>query len=541
MIPSLLLRRLLSFPPLLVVGAFVLQGCAAIDPEVNKLGAQTVDEMPSAALLGPTTSSQTATAGQTVPSLVLIPDGGNAPGAAPWIPVTDDALPAVAALPSDLWQRVRTGFAMPDLDDDFVRQRERFYADKPDYLRRMAERGRLYLHHVVEEIERRNMPTELALLPFVESAFNPQAMSVAKASGMWQFIPSTGKDYALTQNIFRDDRRDVLASTRAALDYLDRLHGLFGDWHLALAAYNWGEGNVRKAITRNEKAGLPTDYSSLRMPMETRHYVPKLQALKNIVLQPAQFGVNLPALPDQPYFTSVSIDRDIDVNLASRLAGVSQDEFRRLNPQMNKPIILAAGTEQILLPFENATLFQEGLKSHPGPFASWTAWVAPRTMHPAEVAKLVGMPERQLREVNLIPAKVLVKAGSTLLVPRTAQRSEDVSEHLADNAMMSLAPEPTVRATIRAAKGGETVAEVARRQGIPVAKLAAWNKISAKGKFKSGAVIALSAPAAGKAKPERLNARLASNNTAKSGGRTNSGKVVKQASKGKAPVKVALR
>jgi len=180
---------------------------------------------------------------------------------------------------TDLWARVRQGFAMPDLDTELVRNREQWYATRPDYVQRMTERGGRYLFHIVEELERRGMPTELALLPFIESAFNPQAMSSARASGMWQFMPSTGKYFDLKQNIFRDDRRDVLASTRAALEYLQKLHGMFGDWHLALAAYNWGEGSVQRAIARNQKAGLPTDYTSLRMPNETQYYVPKLQAV----------------------------------------------------------------------------------------------------------------------------------------------------------------------------------------------------------------------------------------------------------------------
>ena len=200
----------------------------------------------------------------------------------------------------DLWERVRRGFAMPDLDNDLVRDRERWYATRPDYVARMTERGGRYLFYIVEELDKRGMPTELALLPFIESAYNPQAMSVARASGMWQFIPSTGRDFELKQNVFRDDRRDVLASTRAALDYLQKLYGMFGDWHLALAAYNWGEGSVQRAIAKNQRAGLPTDYASLRMPAETQGYVPKLQAVKNIVARPATSTCSLPELLEPP-------------------------------------------------------------------------------------------------------------------------------------------------------------------------------------------------------------------------------------------------
>ena len=195
---------------------------------------------------------------------------------------------AVASLtpPVDLWDRIRRGYAMPDLDNNLVRDREQWYSARPDYMFRMTERSKKYLFHIVEELEVRNMPTELALLPFIESAFNPQAVSGAKAAGIWQFMPATGKYFELKQNVFRDDRRDVLASTRAALDYLQKLYGMFGDWHLALAAYNWGEGNVSRAIRSKKQAGLPAGYEDINMPMETRLYVPKLQAVKNIVFNP---------------------------------------------------------------------------------------------------------------------------------------------------------------------------------------------------------------------------------------------------------------
>ena len=204
--------------------------------------------------------------------------------------------------PADLWERIRRGYAMPDLDNPLVHDREQWYSHRPDYILRMTERSRKYIFHIVEELERRNMPTELALLPFIESAFNPQAVSSAKAAGMWQFMPATGKTFELKQNAFRDDRRDVLASTRAALDYMQKLYGMFGDWQLALAAYNWGEGSVARAIAKNQRAGLGTRYSDLTMPMETRFYVPKLQAMKNIVANPQAFNSSLPQIGNHPVF-----------------------------------------------------------------------------------------------------------------------------------------------------------------------------------------------------------------------------------------------
>ncbi|MEO8310717.1 MAG: transglycosylase SLT domain-containing protein [Caldimonas sp.] len=391
----------------------------------------------------------------------------------------------------DLWERVRRGFAMPDLESELVRDRERWYATRPDYVARMTERGGRYLFYIVEELEKRGMPTELALLPFIESAYNPQAMSVARASGMWQFIPSTGRDFELKQNVFRDDRRDVLASTRAALDYLQKLHGMFGDWHLALAAYNWGEGSVQRAIAKNQRAGLGTDYTSLRMPTETQGYVPKLQAVKNIVSRPASFNLQLPELYNHPYFLSVPIEHDIDVVLAIRLAGMTSDEFQHLNPQMNRPVILAAGTPQILLPYDNANRFVRELPQYKGPLTSWTTWIAPKTMKSAEAAHLAGMSEDDFREVNQIPARMVIKTGSTLLVPRRNNAMiADVSSTVADNATIMLAPDapPLRKVALRAGKH-DSVDSIARRYRVNVAQVAQWNDVGTNARFAPGQTI----------------------------------------------------
>jgi len=447
------------------------------------------------------------------------------PAAAAELPatlVTVDPLQPTAALNlddsaarTDLWVRVRAGFAMPEHDNELVRKWEQWYGARPDYVQRMTERGSRYLFHTIEEVSKRGMPTELALLPFVESAYNPQAQSTAKASGMWQFVPATGRDFSLRQNVFRDDRRSVLASTRAALDYLQSLHTMFGDWQLALAAYNWGQGNVQKAIKRNAAAGLPTDYNNLRMPDETRNYLPKLQAVKNIVLRPEAFALSLPPLRNHPYFVSVGIDRDIDLELAARLAGLPLDEFKQLNPQMNKPVILAAGTPQVLLPYDSANQFVHALGRHQGNLASWTAWVAPRTMKPAEVARSVGMAEDQLRSVNVIPRGMVVKAGSTLLVPRAAHRHDDVAEQVADHATLALAPEapPLRRVSVKVGKKGETVAALAARYKLGAAQVALWNKTTAQARFKPGQAVALLLPAKA-ATPLRLAARTTGHGSA---------------------------
>ncbi len=401
---------------------------------------------------------------------------------------------ATLAAPVDLWERIRRGLAMPDLDNDLVREHERWYLNRPDYIQRMTERSSRYLFHVVEEIERRNLPMELALLPFIESAFNPQAVSSARAAGMWQFMPATGASFDLKQNVFRDDRRDVLASTRAALDYLQQLHARFGDWHLALAAYNWGQGNVNRAITRNTRAGLPATYLDLTMPAETRHYVPKLQAVKNIVARPQAYGATLPAIGNHPFFDTVTVERDMDMAVIARLAGISEADFRALNPSLKQPVVMAAGTPTVLLPWDNAVIFQQNLARHDGPLATWTAWVVPSTMSVAQAASKLGMSESELRAVNNIPPRMQVRAGSSLLVHRTGARDRDVPEHVADNAMLALQPDVVLRRTTVKARKGETVASLARRYKVSAASVAEWNKLSAGASLKTGQSITLMLP-----------------------------------------------
>jgi len=410
---------------------------------------------------------------------------------------SDSATPPPVVLlsaPSDIWDRIRRGLTMTDLDSDLVRDREQWYASRPDYIQRMTERSSRYLFHIVEEIERRNLPMELALLPFIESAFNPQAVSSARAAGMWQFMPATGQSFDLKQNMFRDDRRDVLASTRAALDYLEQLHARFGDWHLALAAYNWGQGNVNRAVTRNQREGLPAAYTDLSMPMETRMYVPKLQAVENIIARPEAFGVQLPLIGNHPFFDTITLSRDMDVALITGMAGVSEKDFRSLNPSIKQPLVMAAGTPTILLPWDNAKVFEERLKTYHGPLASWTAWVAPTTLSVAEVARRVGMSESELRSVNNIPPRMKVRAGSSLLVPRSGQRSSDVSEFVADNAQLSLAPEVVLKRTVVRARKGDNLARLAQRYGVSAASAAGWNRMAVNERLKTGQRITLMLP-----------------------------------------------
>lgn len=379
----------------------------------------------------------------------------------------------------DIWARIRRGFRMPELEGTLVDDRTQWYAARPDYMERMIARSGKYLYHIVAELERRNMPTELALLPFVESAFNPEAVSSAKAAGMWQFIPSTGKHYNLKQNLFRDERRDVLASTDAALDYLSRLYDMFGDWHLALAAYNWGEGAVSRAIARNEARGLPTDYASLSMPNETRYYVPKLQAVKNIVNNPASYGVNLPPIPDHPYFVTVTTSRDIDVSLAAKLANMPLDEFRALNPSFNQPVILGASNPQILLPFDNAERFQYNLNTYRGGLSSWTAVTVDGRERIESLAARLNVDADTLREVNRIPKGMRLKPGSTVMIPRNGRHNEDISLTVAESATLLMEPDvPDARRLVVKAGKRDTVASIARRYGVTVNQVRSWNRLS---------------------------------------------------------------
>ena len=493
--PEFLIRSVYQSRPVLtlvLVSAALMGGCATqLSPPLPADPVITAD---------PQRKQSTASIPVLIPdpaaSPLPVPEAGPVTELTPITPgVTGSSRVAGTEPPKELWDRIRKGFAMPDLKNGLVSDSERWYSTRPDYIQRMTTRSSKYLFHIVEELERRQMPTELALLPFIESAFNPQAVSSAKAAGMWQFMPATGKYFELKQNAFRDDRRDVLASTRAALDYLQKLHGMFGDWHLALAAYNWGEGSVGRALAKNRKAGRGGAYGDLDMPAETRLYVPKLQAVKNIVADPQAYNTGLPLIENHPYFQQVLITRDIDVELAARLADVKLEDFKALNPSAHRPVILAAGTPQILLPWDNATVFQRNFEAFTqGQFASWTAWTAPSTMNPAEAARRTGMSESDLRSVNGIPPRMLIKAGSTLLVPRAGSMTKDVAVHVADNGHVALAPEAVSRRSTVRARKGDTVASLAKRYGLSAASVGEWNNVAATALLKVGQQLVLFLP-----------------------------------------------
>jgi membrane-bound lytic murein transglycosylase D len=358
--------------------------------------------------------------------------GAAVPPAPPVLPAMPDAsrevrdeLPPIPTIdlttpPDDLWQRMRNGFSMADLDSPLVADRQAWYLNRPDLLKRIFERSRRYLHHIVVELEKRGMPTELALLPVVESSFNPLAYSSARALGMWQFIPATGKTYKLQQNAWFDQRRDIVASTGAALDYLQTIYEMHGDWHLALASYNWGENAVGRAVEKNRRLGLPTDYAHLKMPTETAYYVPKLQAIKNIIAQPQLFGITLDPIPNRPYFGTVELSNNMDIALAARLAEIPVEEFIALNPAYSRPVMPSAANSPLVLPAEKVQTFLANLQSHEAQDKPLSAWLT-HILKPGEkleaVAKRYGMNVVRLKQLNGINAKTRIVPGYALLVP----------------------------------------------------------------------------------------------------------------------------
>jgi membrane-bound lytic murein transglycosylase D len=375
--------------------------------------------------------------------------------------------------PDDIWDRIRQGFAMPNLESPLVRNRQISYASQKAYLERMVARSRRYLYHIVEEIEKRGMPTEIALLPMVESAFNPMAYSRAHASGLWQFIPSTGKNYKLKQNWWFDERRDILASTTAALDYLQFLHDMHGDWHLALASYNWGENAVARAIQKNKKKGLPTDYLHLSMPRETKYYVPKLQALKNIILNPAAFGVNLDPIPNEPYFVTVSTTQDIDIRLVAKLAEMPIEELIALNPSYKRPVIAGSLTQTLVLPADRAEVFEVNLEGHSQPLVSWQTYKLKPGDKLDKLAAGHGIALARLKLVNGITARTPVKPGMEILLP--IKGTNVGAEPLPEVFMQPPMPEPRKRKVVHVVKSGETLSSIAKRYQVSADDLRRWN------------------------------------------------------------------
>ena len=360
---------------------------------------------------------------------------------------------------------------LTDIDGAQVKKAEDWYSARPDYVARMVDRSRRYLYYILTEVEKRGMPSEIALLPMIESAYNPMALSTSRASGIWQFIPSTGKFFGLKQNWWLDERRDLIAATDGALDYLEKLHAEFDDWYLALAAYNWGEGSVRRAIAYNAKRGLPTDYLSLKMPVETREYVPKLQAVKNIVRNPPLYNLALADIPDAPYFTAVRTTRKMDVKAAADLAQMPIDEFLSLNPQHNRPVIAGADETTILLPYDKAEVFAAQLQLSDQPMVTWQAYTFKAGESLADVAARFGLSLDTLRAVNGIGTNARVPVGHALLVPTQAPSTATVAS-LQRTVFTTV---PNGRTVYHRVHKGESLQAIASRYGVTPDDLRGWN------------------------------------------------------------------
>lgn len=381
-----------------------------------------------------------------------------------------DASPIMSAIPDeDVWQRIRSGFAMNDLHSPLIKRHEKWYASHPEYVLRMSERARRYLYYIVEEVERRGMPTEIALLPVIESAFNPGANSVASASGIWQFIPSTGKHFGMEQNWWYDERRDVIGATNGALDYLVKLHDQFGDWELALAAYNWGENAVARAQAKNRRLGKPTDYSHLKLPRETANYVPKLLAVKNIVSDPTRFGIVLTDIPNRPYFAIVTPSKPMDIKVAAELAEISMEEFTALNPANNRPVILQDHAEVILLPVEKVETFRANLEKSNQKLVSWKSYKSEKNESFQVIANRFDIPIEQLRSANGLSRYAVQSNGQTLLVP-----AEEGDEFAPFNMHATALQEMSgFSYTVRK---GDTISTIARRFKVSQASLISMNR-----------------------------------------------------------------
>lgn len=382
-------------------------------------------------------------------------------------------------LHADLWGRIRAGYAMPVLNSPLVARHEKWFINNPEYLDSMMGRAHLYLYYIVDEVEKRGMPMEIALLPAIESAYKPQAYSRARASGLWQFIPSTGRIYGLEMNWWYDGRNDVMASTGAALDYLEKLHGQFNDWQLALAAYNCGEGKVERLIAENRRKGLPTDYSALKkLPRETKNYLPKLMAMANIIADPAKYNLQIAAIPNTPYFTRIVTDGQIDLGVVARLTDMPVDELFMINPGYQRWVTDPNGPHALLVPADKKDALIEGLtKLTDDERVQWARHQVRRGDTISRVAGRYKVTAASIRTANSMPNNHLI-AGQDLLIPVSVNKL---------NARQSAAIIKTANASVRHAgnnervkilhrvRSGESLWSIARKYKVYIHQLREWN------------------------------------------------------------------
>jgi len=381
----------------------------------------------------------------------------------------------------NLWQRIYSRFDIKDENNSRSKKYEKWYSARPEYIERMMDRSQKYLFYVVGEVEKRGMPSEIALLPMIESAYNPIANSRSKAVGIWQFIPSTGRLYGLKQDWWQDKRRNVVDATNAALDYLQKLHALFGTWDLALAAYNAGEGTVSRAIAKNKAKGLPTDYANLKLPAETKDYVPKLQAIKNIVSNPSQYGLYIDPIPNKPYFTYVEAPAVIDADLAANLAEISYDEFLLLNSEHRRPLIRTnEKTQKFILPINAADTFVKNLSQNEKPLVSWNIYQPKRNEKIKTIANKFDMEESDLIKANDLNPQKLIKPSSIILVAKKEGTETNAHQDIDESKIQKDSKtEISVSPNKYKVKPGDTLTKIAKKYGISVNELKDINQITA--------------------------------------------------------------
>jgi membrane-bound lytic murein transglycosylase D len=417
----------------------------------------------------------------------------------------------------NLWDRVRAGFKL-DLsqDNDRIATQRNWYAQHQPHLDRVALRASRYLHHTLSIAEQRGIPSELALLPVIESSYDPFAFSRARAAGMWQFIPGTGKVFGLKQNGWFDGRRDIIDSTRAAYDFLTQLHDRFGSWELALAAYNAGPGAVQRAINRNAAEGLPVDFWSLRLPSETMSYVPRFIAMAQIINDPESQGLTLRPLADQPYFRVVDTQGQIDLSAAASLAGISLKEMYQLNPGFSRWATDPEGPHRVLIPASLPVDFEQQISALPAPSQVITErYTVKRGDTLFGVAKRFGLSAAELKRLNGLKSNAL-KNGSTLAVSHPRTGSAEFARVHAELFGKSLAASAAAKTVSRyKVRRGDTLSSVARRHGLSVKQLARMNGMSSKSRLKPGKMLVISGKATsrtrvaaqtkGKSKGKRIN------------------------------------
>ena len=388
----------------------------------------------------------------------------------------------------DLFDRMRAGFAFDEVQEPAIDVQLNWFKNNPDYLERTFQRAQRYMYHIVTEVEARGMPLEFALLPVVESAYEPFAYSTSRAAGLWQFIPDTGRRFGLKQNWWFDGRRDLIESTRAALDYLQALHDQFdGDWLLAIAAYNVGENSVQREMDFNKANGRPADFWHLRLPAETRAYVPKLLAMKRLMAEPERYGLEFAAIPNEPYFAVIETDSQIDLKIAAQLAGTSYDDLVALNPGYNRWATDPEGPHRILVPIDNADAFETALKTlAPDERVRYASHEVTRKDTLAGLAKEYESSSGVIAKINDLKGGKLIP-GETLKIP-------EISGQLPDKVLLAASrvdrPESgggrRQRQIVYRVRSGETLASIARRHGIPVSTLARLNDLNSQDRLVQG-------------------------------------------------------